>query len=226
MTPMKPRALLVCAAAYAGLCVALGALVHRDFYLGLVAFAVARPLLREFGLLADRDERQQLLSYRSSHVAFLVVMVIAGIIFVKTALIDNAEPPLEVSFILFVGLLVKFTGLTMQARARRRAGIAIAWVVGGAWLLFTLASHGFSLGSLIEATPWLAVFAFALVARRWPKISGAGLVVIGLGTLYFFVLRVSQPIGPRLLVAALVPLPFILAGALLLAGDRDWREER
>jgi len=226
MTGLRWRTLWIGGLFYAGVCVALGALVHRNFYLGLVGLCVARPLFRELGLLADRDERQRLLSYRSSHIAFLTVMLIAGVIFVKTGFVEGGEPPFEVSVILLVGLLVKFAGLMMQSRARKMAGRAIAWVVGVAWLVFVLASHGLSLVSLIEGAPWLAVLAFALVGRRWPKVGGAGLGVIGLGTLYFFVLRSGQPIETRLLLTALIPAPLGLSAALLFAGDRDWREER
>lgn len=226
MKPMKPRTLLVCAVAYAALCVALGALVDSDLYLGLVGLAVARPLLREFGLLEDRDERQRAVSYRSSHVAFLVAMLIAGVIFVRTGFIEEREPPVEVSVILFLSLFVKFASLMIQGRARRTAGLAIAWVMGGAWLLFTLASHGLSLTSLVEAVPWVAIFASAIIGVRRPKIGGWALLVIGLATLYVFVLAAGTTAIQKFIVAALVPLPLLLAGGLLLAGDREWREER
>jgi len=224
MPPMSQRALLVLGIVYAALCIALGALVNAYFYLALVPLTVARPLLREVGLLAGGDERERVVSYRSSHVAFLVAVSIAGISFVK-AMIDDAEPAFEICVVLFVTLLVKFALLVMQVKARRRAGRAVAWVIGGAWLLFVLASHGLSVVSLVEAAPWLAVFAFALVSIRWPRVGGAGIVLVGFATLWFFVLGFRQPIGPRMLVAALIPSPLVLAGVLLLAGGRDWREE-
>jgi len=226
MSAMKPRALLVCAVVYAALCVALGVLVDSDYYLGLVVLAVARPLLREVGILADRDERQRAVSHRSSHIAFLAAMLIAGVIFVRTAVIENREPPVEVSVILFVSLFVKFAALVIQARARRAAGLAIAWVIGGAWLLFTLASHGFSVMSLMEAVPWIAIFAAAIVGARRPKVGGWALLAMGLATLYLFVLAAGTTPVQKFIVASLVPLPLILAGGLLLAGDREWREEQ
>jgi hypothetical protein len=224
MQQMKPRVLVVWAIGYAALCVALGVTVSEYFYLALVPLLVARPLLRELGFVADSDERQRQVSYRSSHVAFLVAMSIAGVAFAK-AIIDDAEPAFEVCVILFVGLLVKFAGLVLQAKARRIAGMAIAWVIGGAWLLFSLASHGLSVASLMESIPWLAVFACAIASRKWPKVGGAGLVLIGLGTLWFFVLGSAQPVGAKALVAALIPAPLILAGVLVLTGGGDWREE-
>jgi len=224
MQQMKPRVLVVWGIGYAALCVVLGMTVSEYFYLALVPLLVARPLLRELGFLADSDERQRFVSHRSSHVAFLVAMSIAGVAFAK-AMIDDTEPAFEISVILFVSLLVKFAGLVLQAKARRIAGMAIAWVIGGAWLLFVLASHGLSVGSLMESLPWIAVFACALAARRWPKVGGAGLALIGLGTLWFFVLGSPLPVGTRALVAALIPAPLILAGVLVLTGGGDWRED-
>jgi hypothetical protein len=222
---MKPRAFLICAGLYAALCVALGALVDRNLYLGLVVLAVARPLLREVGLLADRDERQRVVSYRSSHVAFLVAMLIAGVIFVKAGVIDDREPPIEVSLILFLSLFAKFASLMIHGRARRTAGLAIAWVMGAAWLAFTLVAHGLSLMSLIEAVPWIAIFAAAVIGARRPRIGGWALLVIGIATLYVFVLAAGTTAMQKFIVAALVPFPLILAGGLLLAGDREWQEE-
>jgi hypothetical protein len=220
MKPLKPRTLLIVGAVYAAACIALGAAVSKEFYVGLVLLPFGRPILREVGALADRDEWQRLISYRSSHIAFLVAMLIAATVFVKMAFIDGGEPPIAVSVILLVSLLVKFATLEFQGRARRRAALAVAWVVGGAWLLFTLVSHGFSVVSLIEGAPCLLVLASGFVGMRWPKVGGGMLLAVGLGMLYLFVLAAGTTPVQKLLVATLLPIPVMLAGVFLFLGER------
>jgi hypothetical protein len=171
-------------------------------------------------VLADRDEWQRLISYRSSHFAFLVAMLIAAVVFVKKGLVDDGEPPLEVSVLLFVPLFVKFASLEFQGRARRRAALAIVWVIGGAWLLFTLVSHGLSVVSLVEGAPCILVITSGFIGMKWPKIGGGMLIAVGLGMLYLFVLGAGTTLVQKLLVAILLPVPILLAGVFLLVGER------
>ena len=56
-------------------------------------------------------------------------------------LVEGGEPPYEVSLILLITLFVKFAALQLMGRTRERAGRAIAWIMGGGWLLF-VAGHG------------------------------------------------------------------------------------
>lgn len=223
MRPLSTKTLIIAGVIYAAIVVVLAVIVHQGFYLALIALAFARPLLREVQVLADRDEWLSLVSYRSSHIAFLAAMLIAGLIFMWTGIVNLGEPPYEVSLILLITLFVKFAALQVMGRTRERAGRAIVWVVGGGWLLFVLASHGFSLVSLIEGGPFLALVACALLARRWPRVVGIVVGLIGIGTIVAFVdfpLEYNQLIGPFLL-----SFPLVLAGALLILGDRADREE-
>jgi hypothetical protein len=223
MGPVRTKGLIVAGIAYAAIVVVLGITVHKGFYLALIALAFARPVLREVRLLADRDEWLSLVSYRSSHIAFLAAMLIAGLIFMWTGFIDGVEPPYEVSLILLISLFVKFAALQLMGRTRERAGRAIAWLMGGGWLLFVMASHGFQLVSLIEGGPFLALIACGFLARRWPRIAGIVVGLIGLGTLIAFV---DFPLRyDRLVVPFLLSFPLMLSGALLILGDRDVGEE-
>ncbi len=223
MKRLSTRTLIVAGVIYAGILVALGIAVSPVLYLLLIVLAFARPVLREVRLLSDRDEWLTLISYRSSHIAFLAAMLIAGLIFLQTGVVEGREPPYEVSLILFIPLFVKFAALQMLGRSRERAGRRIAWLIGGAWLLFVLASHGFSATTVIEGSPWIAVLGLAYAARRWPRIAGAALVILGIASLIFFV---DFPIEyKRLIVPFLLPLPLILAGVLLVLGDREESHE-
>ncbi len=219
MSPIKPRTLLVGVTIYAAVFIVLGIVVNKYLFLPLIGLAFARPVLREFQTLADRDERQTLVSYRSSHFAFLVAMLIAGVAFLKAGIIDDGEPPQVATFILFVGLIVKFASLVLQGRGRRRAALGIGLVIGGAWLLFSLASHGFSASGLAESSIWIAVIVSACLGMRWPKLGGTLLLLAGLATLWFFVLAWSTWPDVNYPVLLLVSLPLTLAGILFLIGD-------
>ncbi len=92
MKPLSGKTLLLLHAVYAVGCVLLGIFVHRGFYVALVGLAFMRHLLREVGLVRDLDERQVAVSYRSSHIAFLVAIGIAAAAFINSSLIENEEP--------------------------------------------------------------------------------------------------------------------------------------
>jgi hypothetical protein len=223
MRPVSTKTLIIAAIIYTAIIVVLAIVVSPNFYLALIALAFGRPVLREVGALADRDEWLSLVSYRSSHIAFLTAMLIAGLIFMYTGIVKGGEPPYEVSLILLVALFVKFAALQLMGRSRERAGRAIVWIMGGGWLLFVLASHGLSLVSLIEGGPFLALVACALLARRWPRIVGIVVGLIGIGTIVAFV---DFPLEyKRLIVPFLLSFPLLLSGALLILGDRADGEE-
>jgi len=211
------RTLIIAAVVYAAIVVVLAITVHQGFYLALIALAFARPVLREARVLADRDEWQSLVSYRSSHIGFLAAMLIAGLIFMWTGIVEGGEPPYEVSLILLTSLFIKFAALQLMGRTRERAGRAIAWLIGAGWVLFA-AAYGPSLGTLIGASPFIAVLICAYLSRRWPRIAGIVITAIGIGTLIAFV---DLPLEyDRLAVPFLLSFPLLLSGALLVMGDR------
>jgi len=223
MKPLSTKTLIIAGIIYAAVVVLLAITVSPRFYLALIAIAFARPALREVGVLADRDEWLSLVSYRSSHFAFLVAMLIAGLIFLYTGFVEGGEPPYEVSLILLITLFVKFAALQLMGRTRERAGRAIAWLMGGAWLLFAL-GYGFSWGTLIGGSPFIAILICAFLSRRWPRVAG---IVIALGGVATLIAFVDFPLEYHddLIVPFLLSLPIMLSGALLILGDREDDDE-
>jgi hypothetical protein len=215
------RAVVLAALAYAAVFIALGITVNRAFFLPVVAAVFARPIARELGLLGDRDEWQRYASYWSSHIAFLVAMFIGLLVLVKEAVVDEKEPSVAVMLIVLLPLLLKFVTLRLKERTRRKTAIAIAWLIGGAWFVFSALSHGLSIDTLVEGAIWAPILGAALLARRLPRLGGAILFVEGLVTLYFFVLRSRISPSGILMVALFLPLPVLLAGALLLIRERE-----
>jgi len=214
MKTAKGRAIIAGIVAYAIACVLLGIFVNKAFYIPIVAVAFIRPLLREAGLLSDRDEWQVSVSHRSSHIAFLLSMGMAAALFAK-ALIDETEPAFELSLLFLVPLLVKFAAWQMTSRGRRRCALGLGFAIGGFWLLFSMLSGDFNPQLLVGGLPIVAT----LLALKWERIGGAMLLAMGLFAIYFFGATV-EPVGVLLL-----PTPLILAGVLLLVGGGKDREE-
>ncbi len=69
MKPLSGRVVAVVLVSYTALCVLLGVFVAPGFYVALVALGFARPVLREAGLLEDRDEWQTTVSQLSPEFA-------------------------------------------------------------------------------------------------------------------------------------------------------------
>jgi hypothetical protein len=217
MRPVSTKTLIIAGIVYTAIVVVLAIVVSPKLYLALIALAFGRPVLREVGALADRDEWLSLVSYRSSHIAFLTAMLIAGLIFMWTGIVKGGEPPYEVSLILLIALFVKFAALQLMGRTRERAGRAIAWIMGGGWLLFA-AGHGLHLETLIEGGPFIGILVCAFLSRGWPRIAG---VVIALGGVASIIAFVDFPLEyKRLIVPFLLSFPLLLSGALLILGDR------
>jgi hypothetical protein len=214
MRTAKGRMIIAGIALYAIACVLLGIFVNKAFYIPIVAVAFVRPLLREAGLLSDRDEWQVSVSHRSSHIAFLLSMGMAAAMFAKT-LVDQTEPAYELSLLFLVPLLVKFAAWQFTSRGRRRCALGIGFAIGGFWLLFTAAEGQLSPEFAVGGLPVLA----SLLALKWEKIGGAILLVLGLLAIYFLGSRMI------LIVVLLLPTPLILAGTLLLVGGGKDKEE-
>jgi hypothetical protein len=222
MKPVSTKTLIIAGTIYTAIVILLAIVVSPKFYLALIALAFGRPVLREVGALADRDEWLSLVSYRSSHIAFLTGMLIAGLVFMYTGFVKGGEPPYEVSLILLITLFVKFAALQLMGRTRERAGRAIAWIMGGGWLLFAL-GYGPSWGTLIGGSPFIAILVCAFLSRRWPRISG---VVIALGGVASVIAFVDFPLEYHsLIVPFLLSFPLILSGVLLILGDRPDDED-
>jgi len=217
MKPLSTRTLVIAYIVYTAVVVVLAITVSQKFYLALIALAFGRPVLRELRVLADRDEWLSLVSYRSSHIAFLAAMLIAGLIFMWTGIVNLGEPPYEVSLILLITLFVKFAALQLMGRTRERAGRAIAWIMGGGWMLF-VAGHGLQWVTLIEGAPFIGIMVCAFLSRRWPRITGIVISLAGVASIIAFV---DFPLEyDRLIVPFLLSFPLMLSGALLILGDR------
>ncbi|MFZ5516931.1 MAG: hypothetical protein ACOY90_09860 [Candidatus Zhuqueibacterota bacterium] len=171
------------------------------------------------------DERQNLIGNFSSHIAFYVytAMVVFYIIFKFIAV--KTEPTTVWHFLLVVPLLVKFYSSFFMYYGAARGARYVCYFIAGIFLLFVMLSHGASLGALIEAAPFALMLGVAILSRRYPRIAGIVLIVLGVGSLILFSGWNRFDIYLRMTMYSLIPLPLFISGGGLLFVRRKLKEE-
>jgi hypothetical protein len=201
---------------------------------GLGAFGPG--ILRELGWLRDKDEFQRQATYRAGYHAYLI----GGLV---TVLIVSAlrwrQPNLEVSSEWIMLILVVlwmtwlFSALMAYWGARRTASLVLI-VFGSFWAVFFLAHVVGALsgpepiqlaGVLVGFMLVAPYFVLSWTAGRWPRRTGAVLLVVS--ALFLVIFGPTWASGslqlPSVLVtAALLVVPVVASGiALLREGGSD-----
>jgi len=207
----------------------LGVTVHKG-WLALAGLGFFGPgLLRELGLLADRDEYQLLQARTAGHHAYLASgILLLALLIVQgwSTLSFEAEGLAGINLFVWM-LLVYFLSYVFQYWGAQRAALRVLLTFGSFWLVFVLLSHGAEggLALLMELLVPLPFFLLALASRRWPRASGGLLVALALFAFWRFGLaRVFQGEEHRLFALLLVFLPILASGLGLLFG-REARDE-
>lgn len=184
------------------------------------------PILRELDILRDVDERELLSSYRSSQIAFYSM-----ILFVLVIVIDNwnrrTEPSShELILFVFLAVVIKLASLFIMKFPPRKAGLIVASLCGFWWILFVVLSHGLSIETLVESAIGVSILVAAGFAAFFPRIGGGLLIALGAVLTYFpiNVFMQSQSLITLVSMVLMLPLPPILAGALIIASA--WLEKR
>ena len=187
----------------------LGAAVDEQFLFLLAGAYLLRPTLLALGL-AKRyaDERQRMIQFHSGNIA-LTVTVLSLIGFAIKARLEG-QPADTYTMLIAVALLTKaLVGLVMIGDYRA-AGVRITTTIGILLLLFAALENGFSVGTLVEASPGILVLLVGLLGIKQPKISALLLAILGIVLAIVF--------GPvraftltRILVGVLLPLPVFIA---------------
>jgi len=123
------------------------------------------------------------------------------------------------NIIIIVGLAAKALFNVLLAKNYRQAATTIIIAVGLLMALFAAMSHAFSLTTLMEAAPGLAIVGIGLLSKRFPRIVGT-LVFIATAALEFVILGKGFTIG-QITTSVVVGVPLILAGLCLFHRDRD-----
>jgi hypothetical protein len=201
-----------------------GVAVHPAFFVLAALGAFGPSLLREAGLLSDHDEFQRDASASAASHGYL-----AGGLFVTAVLVakgwsrgDAPDPEAEL-WLMALGVMLGARFLSYAGRFwdAQRAAFRVLVGFGTFWLLFVLLSHAaepaaLAMEALVVPVPF---FVLAFLSRRYPRASGAVLLVlVGAGAWFFGVFR-PRPDGRYLVVLPVVLfllLPLACAGVGLL----------
>jgi hypothetical protein len=219
----------------AGLLVVAGAVlaatVDMVFLIVFGAGVFGPGALRELGILKDQDEFQReasrLAGYRAYVAAGLFVSVWLALAQRGTTNL-NSDVALSMGGLLILLVAVWLFSALLTYWGARRAVSRILLVFGSFWLVFVGLSHPTEPMTLIlEARLAAPFFVLAWTARRWPRITGALLVLAALYVFFAFDLYESfttrMNAWPVLLTTF---LPLAACGLTLLrTGAADAGEE-
>ena len=206
----------------------LAAITQNQLWLVLMIGAyLLRPTLASLGV-AHRyvDERQMSIHYRSSNVAF-VVMIIISIIFAAKLNAEGNEAWEIFNLVIIAGLAVKALFNIIFAKNLREGATKIIISAG---LLITLfvamgsVEEGVTFGSVQRLLPPLAIVGLGILSKHYPRLVGV-VVFIATAALEFVILRKGftwAQIGTALIVG----VPLIIAGlCLYLPSKSEFRIE-
>jgi hypothetical protein len=200
------------------------------FVAGLGAFGPG--ILREFGWLKDHDEFQRQAAHRAGYHAYLVgglaaVIVVSALEWNGEALDVSAEWVILILALLWMSWM--FSALFSYWGARKTASLVLM-TFGSFWTVFVIASAiGESnpdvefwdavLGTLFGIALIAAFFVPAWTARRWPRPTGAVLLLVSVGLLLLLTARKG---GLQWSTIALTDT--LLLGPLIVSGIALLRE--
>jgi hypothetical protein len=183
---------------------------------GLGAFGPG--LLRELGLLKDKDEFQIQAARRAGYHAFLAAGLVSflWIAFIRSGP-RHLKAPEELAT--FFAALLWFTWMLSSLNnywGARKTAFRVLLLYGGAWLLFCVADElRDPLGMLMHSLITVPFFACAYLSRKWPRIAGA-LALAASGVFFLLLSRIHQQRDLGLVVSATTMILFV--GPLFASG--------
>lgn len=205
------------------LAILLFAVTQNQLWLALmIGSYLLRPTLASLGLARHHiDEREMIIHYRSSNMAF-VLMLIACILF-AAKLSAEGNPDWEIfNTIIIVGLATKALFNVILAKSLREAATKIILSAG---LLITLfeamesLTGRFSLTHLLNLTPGLAIVGLSILSKHFPRVIG---VVVLLCTAALEVLIFKRGFNwGQIVTALIIGVPLIFAGVCLYSGEKN-----
>ncbi|NOX87808.1 MAG: hypothetical protein GXO77_02200 [Calditrichaeota bacterium] len=203
-----------------------GRAMPMPLLIALLLIVFFAPIIREFRPQTDLDERQLQISHLSSHISFYVFIALTVLVMLKDYIGKGQNPPPYLYMLLLIPLLVKLLISVYQNYDPRRVAFWIGYGWLGVWALFIVLSHGISPEALIELTPFLAVIVLAVLFRKKILISGVLFIVFAIGLSLFFRGWLRLDLYVRLLMYALVPLPLLISGIVLIWNYAEGRKTK
>jgi hypothetical protein len=213
--------------------IVLGSMFDLSFLALVAAGAFGPGILRQFGLLKDRDEFQREASVVAGYRAYLVGGTYAAIALVfrpwtdMGSVVEAGKSAAE--SILYVSLITYLVSYLFHFWGPRTAAFRILLVTGVGMAVYVAV-----LGAVIEL-PWLAMVigalslsvllvALAFLSRWFPRVSGLTLVVLTVGG--FIYLQSTQPGIPAMawITRVLFLIPLVASGIGLLSTHPETTE--
>ena len=201
------------------LAVIIYGITQNQLWLFLLAGSyLLRPTLASLNIAKSLvDERQMSIQYRSGNIAF-AVMIIACIIMAVYQSSKQDHSWEFFSAIVIIGLAAKALSNVFLIGNYRDSATKIIMGVGLMITLFVSLENGFSIGTLIESVPGIAIVAIGWLSKKFPRTIGI-IVLIVTAALLFMILQKGFVIG-QIITAVVVSVPLTIAGISLFVGDR------
>ncbi|MBK8167869.1 MAG: hypothetical protein IPK64_18140 [bacterium] len=197
------------------------------FFILSGAGACGPGILRELGVLKDKDEFQRRAAHRAGYHAFLATGFF-GFVLVALVRVTKSElkNPAELATLMLAMLwLTWLLSSLMTFWGARKASTRLLLGFGAAWLAFALADAGRQpIGWLMASLPALPFFALALLAWRLPRLAGALMVVVATAMYLFMGYHRNDHMGGLIVntgVALLLCGPLLGCGTALLSMRRE-----
>ena len=191
-------------------------------FIAIAAAAMFLPgILREMGVLKDKDEFQLQAARRAGYHAYLVGGLFT---FLMIAWYRQVEPTVKYpdAFLDAVLIVMWFTWLLSSLFSfwgRVRTAILILLIFGGVWLLFNVISnafeHGF-LATLMQSLLAMPFFLTALLARYYPRV--AGVLLLGASVFFFNMFGLQKVFAGDPTLKGRIPVIVLFIGPLIASG--------
>ncbi len=204
-------------------------------FVAIAAVGMFLPgILREVGVLHDKDEFEMEAARRAGYHAYLAggLFTFLLVAWFRSAHPSLAHPGALVEDVLIVMWFTWLLSSLFSYWGAHRTAARILWIFGILWLVFNLlAGGGDWTGTLMQSLLALPFVAAALAARRWPKATGVFLLAVSVFFFWFFGLADAfrgDPTGKgRIQVLILFLGPLLASGVALLSRMQpEEREER
>lgn len=193
-------------------------------YLWVVAVGTFGPgILRELGILKDKDEFERRAVHRAGYHAYL-----AGGLFtlLLVASFRANERPIEEpsSLATAIFIVIWFTWLIsslMSYWGPRKTASRLLIVFGSFWTLFAIASNvgeqwNGPISLIMHSLVAVPFFALAYTARRWPRI--AGVILLAASGFFFYFFGLYEIFGDNPLERGRPIVIVLFVGPLLASG--------
>ncbi len=189
----------------------------------LVGSYLLRPTLASLNLSTKLDansivdERQMSIQYRSGNIAF-TTMIISCIVMSVYQSSKNDHSWEFFNAIVILGLVAKALSNVFLVGNYRESATKIIIGAGLMLVLFVSLENGFSMGTVIESSPFWGIVGIGWLSKKYPKTIGVIVLIVAF-LLLFAILKKGLTMG-QIIVAVVVPVPLFLAGASLILDDR------